>query len=108
MLDVRSFRGADCDTYHSLVVTEVRESLAVIKKTAQNLGVKKFNLRKPSEQEVRKYCQIQISNIFAALENLNDSEDLNTAWENITENIKTSPKEILVPYELKQHEPKFV
>jgi hypothetical protein len=62
------------------VVTKVRGSLAVSKKkTTQNFVAKKFNLRKPSEQEVMKYCQIQISNIFATSENLNDSEDLNTA-----------------------------
>jgi hypothetical protein len=34
------------------------------------------------EMEVRKY-QIEISNSFAASENLNDSKDVNMAWENI-------------------------
>jgi len=33
ILDVRSFRGADCDTHHYLVVAKVRERLAV-KKTS--------------------------------------------------------------------------
>jgi len=31
ILDVWSLRGADCDTHHYLVVTRVRERLAVIK-----------------------------------------------------------------------------
>ena len=46
-----------------------------------------------------------IPNRFAALENLNDSEDINGAWENIKENIKTSAKESLGLFELKQHNP---
>jgi hypothetical protein len=30
--------------------------------------------------------------MFAALENVSDSEEINRAWENIKEDIKTSPK----------------
>jgi hypothetical protein len=40
-----------------------------------------------------KQYQIEISNRFAALENLIDNKDINRSWENITENIKTSAKE---------------
>ena len=47
--------------------------------------------------------QIEITNRFAALENLNVDEDVNRAWENIKENIKTSAKERLGLHELKQH-----
>jgi hypothetical protein len=52
-------------------------------------------------------CQIKISKRLAALENLNDSEDIKRAWENIKENIKTSVKESLGLYELKQHKQWF-
>ena len=41
------------------------------------------------------------------MENLNDDEDINRAWENIKENIKTSAKESLGLHELKQHKPWF-
>ena len=50
---------------------------------------------KLSELEVRKQYQIEITKWFAPLENLNDSEDMNRAWENIKENIKMSAKESL-------------
>jgi len=53
------------------------------------------NLRKLNELEVSKQYQIEITSRFAALENLSDGKDINRAWENIKENIKTSVKESL-------------
>ena len=35
ILDARSFRGADCDTGHYLMVAKVKERLAVNKQMAQ-------------------------------------------------------------------------
>ena len=62
IIDVRSFRGADCDTDHYLVVTKVRERLAVRKQTAQNSDGGRFNLRKLNDLEVRKqYQRLQTS-----------------------------------------------
>jgi hypothetical protein len=99
-LDVRSFRGTDCDTDHYLVVAIVRERLAVSKQAAQKFDEERFNLKKLSELEVRKQYQIKISSRFAALENLNVSEDID-----IKESIKISVKENLGQYERKQHKP---
>jgi hypothetical protein len=53
--------------------------LAVNKQAAQKFDVENFNLRKLNELEVRKEYQIKISNRFAGLENLSDSEDINRA-----------------------------
>jgi hypothetical protein len=72
------------------VVTKFRERLAVSKETAQKFGGERLNLKRLSELEVRKQYQLTISNRFASLENLNVSEDINRAWENIKENIKIS------------------
>ena len=39
--------------------------------------------------------------------NISDDEDVNRAWENIKENIKTSAKERVGLHEVKQHKPWF-
>jgi hypothetical protein len=89
ILDVRSFRGVDCDTDHYLVVAKVRERLAVSKQAAQQF------VRKLSELEVKKQYQIEIINRFAALENFSESKDIKGVWEDIKENIKTSANDSL-------------
>ena len=48
-----------------------------------------------------------MSDRFEALESLNDSEDVNKAWEIIEEDIKTSATDSLGLYELKQHKSWF-
>ena len=107
IIDVRSFRGADCDTDHYLVVAKIRERLAVRKEAAQKSDGGRFNPRKLNDLEVRKQYQIEITNRFAALENVSEDEDINRAWKSIKENIKTSATESLGMHEMKQHKPWF-
>jgi len=104
---IRSFRGANCDTGNYLVVAKVRDRLAASKKAAQKFYIERFNLRKLSELKVSKEYQIKVSYRFVALDNLNESEDINSAWENIKENVKSSAKESLGPHDLKQHKSWF-
>jgi hypothetical protein len=99
--------GADSDTYHYPVVAKVRKRLAVRKEETQQFDGEKFNLRKLDDLEVRKQCRIEITNRIAAFENISDDEDINRAWESIIDNIKTSAKESLGLYEMKQHKPWF-
>jgi hypothetical protein len=89
------------------VVAKLRERLAVSKQAAQKFDGEKFNLRKLNELEVKIKYQIEITNRFTALENLNTDEDVNRAWETIKENVKASAKESLGLQELKQHKPWF-
>jgi hypothetical protein len=49
VLDVRSFKEADCDTEHYLVVAKVRERLAVSKQAAQKMDMQRFYLKKLNE-----------------------------------------------------------
>jgi len=65
------------------VVAKLKERLAVHKQVAQKFVEERFNIRKLNELEVRKQYHIQISERFAALDKLSDSEDINRAWENI-------------------------
>ena len=87
------------------MVAKVRERFAVSKQTAQNLDWERFNLRKLKDLEVKKQYEIEITNRFSALGNISDDGDINRAWENIKENIKTSAKDSLCLHELKQHKP---
>ena len=57
---MRSFRAAQCDTDHYLVIAKVRERLAVGKQAAQRLDRHRFNLSKLNDLEVRKEYQIEI------------------------------------------------
>jgi hypothetical protein len=85
------------------VVAKVRERLAVSKQEAQKFDVERLHLKKLSELKVRKQYQIK----FAALENVNDSKHINRTSENIKQRIKTSAKDSLRLYEMKQHKPWF-
>jgi predicted metallo-beta-lactamase superfamily hydrolase len=49
----------------------------------------------------------EITNRFAALENVSEDENINRAWESIKENIKTSDTESLGMHEMKHHKPWF-
>jgi len=89
------------------VIAKVRVRLTVGKQAAQSFDRQRFNLRRLNEPEVREEYQIEITNRFAASENLNDDEDVKRTWENIKENIQTSGKDSLGLHELKQNKPWF-
>jgi hypothetical protein len=79
--DVRSFRAADCDTDHYLVVV----------KNTYRVHMERFNLKKLPEVEVKERYRVEISNRFTVLENLGTEVDVNKAWEPITENCHVLP-----------------
>jgi hypothetical protein len=91
-----------------LVVAKVRERLALSKRAAQKIDTERFNVKKLYEGGgVKEQYQVTIRNKFAALENSEDSGDINDAWDNIRENIKTSAQESLGYHESKHCKPWF-
>jgi hypothetical protein len=103
--DVLSFRATDCDTDHYLVVTEVRDRLAVSKQTMHRFHMEKFSLKKLNEIEGTEQYWVEISNKFAGWGSLGTEVDINRAWETVRENTKISAKESIGCYELKKHNP---
>jgi hypothetical protein len=69
-INFQSFRGANCDTHHYLVVIVVRQRLSVSKQPAQKFDMERFNLKKLNDDDVKEQYQVKISNRFAGLENL--------------------------------------
>jgi hypothetical protein len=58
ILDVRSFKGADCDSDHHLVVAKVSERLAVSKRMVKKMDMERFNLKQLKEEEVKEQYQV--------------------------------------------------
>jgi hypothetical protein len=75
------------------VVVKVRERLAVNKQGTQRFDMERFNLKKLNEVGGKEQFRVEVSNRFAALEDLDTEVEITSAWETIRENIKILAKE---------------
>jgi hypothetical protein len=65
--------------------------------------LERSDLKKLNDTEGKEKYQVEISNRFVVLENLDESFDINNAWESIRNNIKTSAKDNLGYHRLKHN-----
>jgi hypothetical protein len=63
------------------VVAKVRERLAVDKQRSQRFHIDRFNLKNLNEVEGKEKYHTEVSNRFAALEDLDEEVESNSAWE---------------------------
>jgi hypothetical protein len=89
------------------VVAKVRESLAVKKQRSPRFHMGRFNIEKLKDVASKEQFRAEVSNRFAALEDLDAEVEINSGWETIRENIKISAKQSLGYFELKKNRPWF-
>jgi hypothetical protein len=82
-------------------VAKLRERISVSKRARQKYDLERFDLRKLDDVEVKEKYQVEISNRYAGLESLDESFDINNAWESIREKIQNSAKDNLGYHRLK-------
>ncbi|KAJ4449477.1 hypothetical protein ANN_00876 [Periplaneta americana] len=110
IVDIRTFRGADFNCGHYLVIGELRERLSVAKRVEQQVNITKFNILKLKDEEPKQNYQVEISNRFATLESSDEVEkelDVNSVWENIRDSIKIAPEQSIGYYETEKKKPWF-
>jgi hypothetical protein len=83
----------------------VRERLAVSRRPEQKTDTEKFNVKKLNEEDVKEQYQVAIRNKSVALENREDSGDINKAWDNNEENINILAQESIYYCESKCGKP---
>jgi hypothetical protein len=59
VLDVRSFRGADCDSDHYLAVAKVTERLTVGKQLVKKMDVERLSLKQLNEGKLKNSIRLQ-------------------------------------------------
>jgi hypothetical protein len=60
-------------------MAKLRERISVSKRASRKFDLGRFDLRKLDDVKVKEKYQVEISNKFAALENLDESLDINSA-----------------------------
>ena len=89
LLDTRTYRGADCDSDHMLVVGSVRMKLKTSKSRVTRSLKPRVDLLQKTQ--IREQYQLEMTNRFSLLE----EENLDIGWEEVKTVINETAQEIL-------------
>jgi hypothetical protein len=67
-------------------VAKVRERLAVNKQRSRSFHMGRFNIKNLNKVEIKERYRVEVSNRFAALEDMNAEAEINSARQTIREN----------------------
>jgi hypothetical protein len=65
-------------------MAKLRERISVSKQARQKFDLERFDLKKLVDIEVKEKYKVEISSRFATLVSLDESLDINNAWEKIS------------------------
>jgi hypothetical protein len=85
------------------VVAKAKERLAVNKQRLHRFCMERFNLKKLNKVHCKEKFCVEVSNRFAAMEDMDAEVEINCAWEVIRENVKISADGSLGYFELKKN-----
>jgi hypothetical protein len=92
--DVRSVRGAECGTDHSLVLVKVDQKIAIQKRKEERSSAD-IDFGKLEDKQLNREFELKLENRFQMLQDLQTEEnDINSKWNNFKKNIIETAKEI--------------
>ena len=94
-MDVRAYRGADCDSDHHLVIGKVKAKLKMVR-SPRTERAQWFDVEKLKDQQIRTEYQLNLSNRFAILDQLeeeNEEENVQITWNDIKNGIREAAED---------------
>jgi hypothetical protein len=91
-----------------VVTSPHSKDLIMLRSIKRRLGIRlilRYDLSDGKKKRDMRFVEFELSKRFAGFKSLNDSKDINRAWENIEENMKISAKETLGLFRWKQYKP---
>ncbi|XP_054287945.1 uncharacterized protein LOC129003672 [Macrosteles quadrilineatus] len=104
--NVKSIRGAECGTDHSLILVKVNQRIAV-ERRKEEIQERRIDTEKLKVKPIADEFRIKLENRFKILEDLDKDEDVNSTWNNFKEAVLDSAEEVCGKKKKKSKKPWF-